>query len=165
LLKQALQAEFGPNAARGEYWTPIPSIERLNVFTAQVLAGWYVAVQQSREFLEIEMSGQQILAAEIDDRAMLVFAVLAVGFDNEQAVVADLKDRYRRGGFGDSVVKERLDNVLQALLAPIRERRRALARDPGYVISIVKEGTLRSRELTNSTLKEVRAALGLFMLE
>ena len=86
-------------------------------------------------------------------------------FDNEQAVVADLKDRYRRGGLGDSVVKERLDNVLQALLAPIRERRRALARDPGYVISIVKEGTLRSRELTNSTLKEVRAALGLFMLE
>ena len=86
-------------------------------------------------------------------------------FDNEQAVVADLKDRYRRGGLGDSVVKERLDNVLQALLAPIRERRRALARDPGYVISIVKEGTLRSRELTNSTLKEVRTALGLFMLE
>ena len=86
-------------------------------------------------------------------------------FDNEQAVVADLKDCYRRGGLGDSVVKERLDNVLQALLAPIRERRRALALDPGYVIGIVKEGTLRSRELTNSTLKEVRTALGLFMLE
>jgi tryptophanyl-tRNA synthetase len=86
-------------------------------------------------------------------------------FDNEQAVVADLKDRYRRGGLGDSVVKERLNNVLQALLAPIRERRRALARDPGYVIRIVKEGTLRSGELTNATLKEVRRALGLFMLE
>jgi tryptophanyl-tRNA synthetase len=86
-------------------------------------------------------------------------------FDDDEAAVADLKDRYRRGGLGDSVVKKRLDDVLQALLAPIRARRRALARDPGYVFGIVKEGTLRSRELTNSTLREVRSALGLFMLE
>jgi tryptophanyl-tRNA synthetase len=78
-------------------------------------------------------------------------------FDDEQSVVADLKDRYRRGGLGDGVVKKRLNDVLQALMAPIRERRHALARDPGYVLGVVKEGTVRARELTNSTLRQVRA--------
>jgi tryptophanyl-tRNA synthetase len=86
-------------------------------------------------------------------------------FDDDEAAVADLKDRYRRGGLGDSVVKKRLDDVLQALIAPIRERRSTLARDPGYVLGIVKEGTQRARELTDRTLHEVRAGLGLFMLE
>lgn len=86
-------------------------------------------------------------------------------FDEERTVGADLKERYRQGGLGDSVVKKRLDEVLQALLAPIRERRRKLARDPGYVLGVVREGTKRSRELTNSTLRQVRTALGLFMLD
>jgi len=42
---------------------------------------------------------------------------------------------YRRGGLGDMDVKRRLENILQALLAPIRDRRSALARNP--VMSLV----------------------------
>ena len=85
-------------------------------------------------------------------------------FDEDHALVEDLKARYIRGGLGDSIVKKRLDDVLQALLAPIRDRRRALARDPGYVLRVVKRGTARAREITDATLRDVRAALGLFML-
>ena len=85
-------------------------------------------------------------------------------FDEDGTTVSQLKERYVRGGLGDSVVKKRLDGVLQALLAPIRERRSALERDPGYVLDIVKQGTARSREITDSTLREVRAALGLFTM-
>jgi tryptophanyl-tRNA synthetase len=77
----------------------------------------------------------------------------------------ELKNRYRRGGLGDTIVKKHLNEVLQPLLAPIRERRRALARDPGYILGIVKEGTMQARELTDRTLREVRTALGLFMLD
>ena len=86
-------------------------------------------------------------------------------FDEEHIAVEDLKARYIRGGLGDSVVKKRLDDVLQALLAPIRERRRALTRDPGYVLQVVKRGTARARETTDATLRGVRAALGLFVLD
>ena len=86
-------------------------------------------------------------------------------FDEEHIAVEDLKARYIRGGLGDSVVKKRLDDVLQALLAPIRERRHALARDPGYVLEVVKLGTARARETTDATLQDVRAALGLFVLD
>src|SRR5262249_7424388 len=39
-------------------------------------------MQQSIELVEIEMRSEQILAAEIDDRAMLILAVRAIGFDD-----------------------------------------------------------------------------------
>lgn len=86
-------------------------------------------------------------------------------FDEDSAAVADLKDRYRRGGLGDSVVKKRLNGVLQAVLEPIRSRRRALAGDRGYVLGVVKEGTIKAQEITEATLREVRAALGLFAFD
>jgi tryptophanyl-tRNA synthetase len=59
-------------------------------------------------------------------------------FDEDQATVEELKDHYRRGGLGDAMVKRRLEDVLQALLAPIRERRSALARDPGYALEVLR---------------------------
>src|SRR5215469_3956998 len=89
LLEHARQAEFGPQAARNEYRSPVPSVERLNVFTAQIFARLNFPVQQSIEFVEIEMRSQQILAAEIDDCAMLILAVLAIGFDDAHVLVFD----------------------------------------------------------------------------
>jgi tryptophanyl-tRNA synthetase len=61
-------------------------------------------------------------------------------------------------------VKRRLEDILQALLAPIRERRTALAQDPAYVHEVLRTSTRRARELTQETLDELRAALGLFAL-
>jgi tryptophanyl-tRNA synthetase len=85
-------------------------------------------------------------------------------FDEDRAALEDLKAHYRRGGLGDVAVKRRLDGILQVLLAPIRERRAALARDPDYVRDVLQQGTLKARQLTQATLDEVRDALGLFRL-
>jgi tryptophanyl-tRNA synthetase len=85
-------------------------------------------------------------------------------FDEDRQALEELKARYVRGGLGDSPVKKRLEEILQALLGPIRERRHALARDPGYVLEVVRRGTAKAREITDATLREVRAALGLFRL-
>ncbi len=83
-------------------------------------------------------------------------------FDEAVEEVAELKEHYRRGGLGDMVLKRRLDGVLQALLAPIRERREELAKDPAAVFDILKQGTERARVVTQATLDEVREALGTF---
>ena len=40
-----------------------------------------------------------------------------------QPLLARLKAQYQQGGLGDAVVKRRLEDILQALLAPIRARR------------------------------------------
>ena len=42
----------------------------------------------------------------------------------------ELKEHYTRGGLGDVKVKKFLNNVLQAELAPIRERRQMWEKRP-----------------------------------
>ena len=79
-------------------------------------------------------------------------------------MVDDAKAHYRRGGLGDVTLKRHLEDALQALLAPIRQRRARYAAEPDYVLGIVREGTRKARERTEATLAELRAALGLFVL-
>ncbi len=83
-------------------------------------------------------------------------------FDEDLPRLEALKEHYRRGGLGDADIKRRLAQILQTLLAPIRERRAALAREPGYVLDVLRQGTLRAQEQTQATLDELRDALGLF---
>ena len=82
-------------------------------------------------------------------------------FDPEKEALEEMKAHYTRGGLGDSVVKKRLDVVLQEMLAPIRERREHYAQDKGQVLQMLKEGTMKARETAAQTMDEVRRALGL----
>ncbi|MFC4427384.1 tryptophan--tRNA ligase [Deinococcus navajonensis] len=82
-------------------------------------------------------------------------------FDPDPVGVQELKDHYARGGLGDVTVKRHLMEVLEATLAPIRTRRAELAQDPGAVLKLVREGTLRGREVAAGTMARARAAMGL----
>ena len=82
-------------------------------------------------------------------------------FDTDKEGLAEMKAHYQRGGLGDSVVKKRLEGILQDMLAPIRARREELAKDKGQVMQILKEGTMKAREVAARTTDEVRKALGL----
>lgn len=86
-------------------------------------------------------------------------------FDPDHAAVNELKEHYRHGGLGDVTVKRRLEDVLQELLRPIRERRAAFANDLGYVIGVLRSGTAKARGKTQSTFDELRDGLGLFSLD
>lgn len=100
----------------------------------------------------------------VDDPGMVegnvVFAFLDA-FEPDRTRVAELKAHYQRGGLGDSVVKRLLDERLQALVAPIRERRAQFAADRGEVLAMLKRGTERARNTAAATLSEVKGALGL----
>jgi len=74
-------------------------------------------------------------------------------------VVEELSAHYQRGGLGDSVVKKRLNEVLQAFLVPIRKRREELAKDPAAVMQIVRKGTQKAYEAAAQTLADVRKAM------
>ena len=82
-------------------------------------------------------------------------------FDPDVAAVQALKDHYMRGGLGDSVVKKRLLEVLEAFLEPIRTRREAYAKEPAHVMEILKKGTERAVKIAAQTLKEVKLAMHL----
>ncbi|OHX12959.1 tryptophan--tRNA ligase [Chromobacterium sphagni] len=90
----------------------------------------------------------------------VVFSYLDV-FHPDQALVAELKAHYQRGGLGDTVIKRHLEECLQSLLAPIRERREQYARDPAAVLEMLKTGTRRARDVAAATLAEVKTAMGL----
>lgn len=90
----------------------------------------------------------------------VVFSYLDA-FDSDAEGVAALKAAYRHGGLADTVVKARLERVLEELLAPIRERRIVLAARPDDVIDVIRDGTRRARALATPILARVRDVFGL----
>ncbi len=90
--------------------------------------------------------------------ASSVFTYLDV-FDPDVAALEELKAHYRRGGLGDSIVKKRLNEVLQEFLAPIRKRREEFAKDPAAVMRILFEGSAKARLTTARTLEEMKKAM------
>lgn len=71
----------------------------------------------------------------------------------------ELKAHYQRGGLGDVKVKKFLLNVLEEMLAPIRERRAYYEEHTDEVVKILKDGTLAARNVAKETLKEVKRAM------
>jgi len=90
----------------------------------------------------------------------VVFAHLDA-LDPDVDAVAELKAHYRRGGLGDMVLKRRLEELLEALIAPMRKRRAELASDRAYVRGVLREGTARGDAITHSVLRDVRDAFSL----
>ena len=71
----------------------------------------------------------------------------------------ELKAHYSRGGLGDVKVKKFLNNVLQAELAPIRERRKMWESRIEDVYDLLRAGSEKARETAASTLHDVRHAM------
>ena len=71
----------------------------------------------------------------------------------------ELKEHYQRGGLGDVKVKKFLNNVLQAELAPIRERRKMWESRIEDVYDLLRVGSEKARETAASTLHDVRHAM------
>ena len=77
----------------------------------------------------------------------------------DYANLDELKAHYTRGGPGDVKVKKFLNNVMQAELAPIRERRMQWEKDIPTVFDILKEGSEKAEKVAAETLAEVRRSM------
>jgi tryptophanyl-tRNA synthetase len=82
-------------------------------------------------------------------------------FNTNTAEVDDLKERYRAGKVGDVEVKKKLIVALETLLAPMRERRAELERQPDLVDDILHTGNDAMRKVARDTMERVRDAMGL----
>ena len=71
----------------------------------------------------------------------------------------ELKDHYKRGGLGDVKVKKFLNNVLQAELGPIRERRKMWEQRIPDVYDILREGSKVAEAKAAETLRDVKASM------
>ena len=77
----------------------------------------------------------------------------------EYSCLQELKDHYTRGGLGDMKVKRFLNNVIQAELEPIRNRRKEYQKDIPYVYEILKKGSEKAEAVAAQTLKQVKDAM------
>jgi len=89
-----------------------------------------------------------------------VFTYLDV-FANDKDAVEEMKEHYKRGGLGDMKVKKYLNEVMQAELEPIRNRRIEFEKDIDVIYDMLKDGSDKARAVASNTLKEVREAMGL----
>lgn len=72
-----------------------------------------------------------------------------------------MADSFRTGGVGYGQYKQQLFEAIWELFRPARERRAALAADPGAVEAILRCGAARAREKAREVLDRVRRACGL----
>lgn len=88
----------------------------------------------------------------------VVFTYLDAFYD-EKDKIEDLKAKYRKGGLGDTALKSLLNDVLQKILLPIREKRATLQKKD--LLEIISEGSKKAKIIANQTLQEVRDAIGI----
>lgn len=77
----------------------------------------------------------------------------------DYANLDEMKAHYTRGGLGDGTVKKLLINILEEMLAPIRERRKYYEQNIPEVYEILRKGSEVARETAAKTLEEVRNAM------
>lgn len=82
-------------------------------------------------------------------------------FGTDTAKIEELKAHYQRGGLGDMVVKKYLLEVLEAFVAPIRERRKVYEQDRAQVMAGLLATTREARDVAQQTLEEVKKAMRL----
>lgn len=90
----------------------------------------------------------------------IVFTYLDI-FAEDKEYVKKLKEQYQHGGLGDVKIKNYLNEVLEYVLHPIREKRNEYKQNLDYVYSVLQQGSEKANRVANQTLKEVRNAVGL----
>ncbi len=89
-----------------------------------------------------------------------VFTYLDV-FCKDKKYLAEMKEHYKAGGLGDVKVKKYLNEIIQAELEPIRNRRNQYQNNMDYIYEILKDGSNQARLIASQTLQEVRDAMGI----
>lgn len=83
-------------------------------------------------------------------------------FDPDREGFEAMKAHYQRGGLGDVKVKRHLNDVMQGLLAPIRERRARWAGREEEVMAMLLENSKKASAEAAGRLAKLKEAMGIF---
>lgn len=75
--------------------------------------------------------------------------------------IAEMRDRFRKGGTGYGEFKKQLFEKLWEYFAPMRKRREGLLADKLYVDKVLIRGARRANEVAEDVMTRVRGAVGL----
>jgi tryptophanyl-tRNA synthetase len=80
-------------------------------------------------------------------------------FNPDGAWVRENQDLYRQGKVGDVAIKKKLVEVLNALVEPIRTRRKHFEQRPDDVLDALRTGTRRANAVAEETLQLAKQAM------
>jgi tryptophanyl-tRNA synthetase len=75
--------------------------------------------------------------------------------------LANMRERFKKGGTGYGDFKKQLFEKLWEYFAPMRKRREEILRDKSYIDSVLSRGAKRANEVAHVVMQRVRAAVGL----
>ena len=80
-------------------------------------------------------------------------------FNQDKQWVSEQQEAYRAGKVGDVVIKRKLIEILNALIDPIRARRKHFEERPADVMDALKMGTQKAIAVSEETLALAKAAM------
>lgn len=88
----------------------------------------------------------------------VVFTYLDI-FDENRKEVNELKKQYEKGGLGDVVLKNRLIEVLEKIISPIRERRKELEGNKDQIIKDIEKSTVEVQKKAQQRMNEMKKVM------
>ncbi len=78
-----------------------------------------------------------------------------------QNEVAEMRERFQKGGAGYGDFKKQLFEKLWDYFAPMRKRREEILADKTYIDDVLRRGAKRANEVADQVMERVRTAVGL----
>ena len=75
--------------------------------------------------------------------------------------IAEMRERFRKGGTGYGDFKKELFEKLWEFFAPMRKRREKILADKSYIDNVLARGAKRANTVADHVMKRVRSAVGL----
>ena len=99
------------------------------------------------------------LEAPKDPARSTIFQLYSLFASNNE--IADMRERFQRGGTGYGDFKKQLFAKLWEYFAPMRKRREEILADKSYIDNVLDRGAKRANRVANQVMQRVRDAVGL----
>src|SRR6266704_31192 len=94
-----------------------------------------------------------------DPATSTIFKLYSVVASKDE--IADMRERFAKGGTGYGDFKKQLFEKLWEYFAPMRKRREEILKDKSYIDDVLARGAKRANEIANQVMERVRKAVGL----
>src|SRR5207247_11436106 len=94
-----------------------------------------------------------------DPATSTIFKLYSLVASNDE--IADMRERFVKGGTGYGDFKKQLFEKLWEYFAPMRKRREEILKDKSYIDNVLARGAERANAIADQVMERVRKAVGL----
>ena len=114
--------------------------------------------EMRKRVMSIVTDSTPVEAPKDPSRSTIFQLYLLVASKNE---IAEMRERFEKGGTGYGDFKEQLFEKLWEYFAPMRKRREEILADKSYTDNVLARGAERANEIADQVMERVRSAVGL----